>query len=116
MGDNKIIGVESGDTSDRLLGMAFDIGTTTIAGYLVNLRTGEEITRVSSLNPQTKFGADVISRIIFASDTSLGLDKLHREIINELNNLVEEAVSTTGYEAEDIYTLVVVEIHRTIFS
>jgi len=108
VGDNKIIGVESGDTSDRLLGMAFDIGTTTIAGYLVNLRTGEEITRVSSLNPQTKFGADVISRIIFASDTSLGLDKLHREIINELNNLVEEAVSTTGYEAEDIYTLVVV--------
>lgn len=108
VGDSKIIAVESGDTGNKLLGMAFDIGTTTIAGYLVNLRTGEEIARVSSLNPQIKFGADVISRITFASDVPLGLDKLHREIINELNNLVEKAVSMTDFKAEDVYILTVV--------
>ncbi|HXL01664.1 MAG TPA: ASKHA domain-containing protein [Candidatus Atribacteria bacterium] len=108
VGDHKIISVEGGDTSNKLLGMAFDIGTTTVVGYLINLKTGEEITKVSSLNSQTKFGADVISRITFASDTPLGLDKLHREIINKLNNLIGEAVNTTGYEAENIYTIVVV--------
>lgn len=104
---NEIIGAESGNTGDRLLGMAFDIGTTTIAGYLLNLKTGQEITRVSALNPQIKYGADVITRIIFAAESAGGLEKLHKELIDELNGLVEEAVDTGGFGRTDVYALTV---------
>lgn len=104
--DNEIVSVEKGDTSHTLLGIAFDIGTTTIAGYLLNLKTGEEITQVSTLNPQIKYGADVISRINYAK-TSQGLDRLHWEIINEINKLIEKAVKQAGYSSSDIYAVTI---------
>lgn len=103
---DEVLAVENQDTSDKLLGMAFDIGTTTIAGYLINLKTGEELTQVSSLNPQTKYGADVISRISFASEPE-GLEKLYKEIVNEINKLIENAVKETGYKQSDIYIITI---------
>ncbi len=104
--DNKVVAVESQDTSSRLLGIAFDIGTTTIAGYLIDLKTGKEIAKTSTLNPQIKFGADVISRINYAK-TSGGLERLHGEIIKEINNLIEKTVDQLGYKPSDIYVLTV---------
>lgn len=104
---DKVIAVESHDTTHKLLGMAFDIGTTTIAGYLLDLKTGKEISKVSSLNPQTRFGADVISRISFASETSEGLYKLHSAVIDEINNLIQEAAKQTKNSHLDIYAVTV---------
>lgn len=106
--NGEITAVEGGNTSDKLLGMAFDIGTTTIAGYLVNLKNGLELNRVSSLNPQVKYGADVISRITYASESWDGLEKLHSEVVRELNRLIEAAASKSGYEPEDVYAVTVV--------
>lgn len=103
----EIIAVESGDTTERLFGMAFDIGTTTIAGYLLNLKTGEEIAQVSCLNPQTKYGADVISRINYASQSIEGLNDMHNEIISEVNSLIEKAVNEIGCSKEDVYAVTV---------
>ncbi|MFO7151872.1 MAG: ASKHA domain-containing protein [Bacillota bacterium] len=105
---DEVLAIEKGDTSLVHLGMAFDIGTTTIAGYLLNLSTGAEIARVSALNPQTKFGTDVISRINLASQTPDGLEKLHREVVNELNNLIEKALAGTDFKREDIYAVTTV--------
>ncbi|TYP56639.1 ASKHA domain-containing protein [Thermosediminibacter litoriperuensis] len=104
---DEIVAIESRDTSDKLLGMAFDIGTTTIAGYLLNLKTGRELIRVSALNPQTKYGADVISRIKVASESKEGLEKLHKEVVAEINNLIEKAVKETGYKPEEVYALTI---------
>ncbi|SHM21238.1 Uncharacterized 2Fe-2 and 4Fe-4S clusters-containing protein, contains DUF4445 domain [Caldanaerovirga acetigignens] len=106
--NDEVLAVEKGDTSRELLGMAFDIGTTTIAGYLINLSTGSEIARVSALNPQTKYGADVISRINLASETPDGLEKLHAEVINEINNLIDKALRGTDFKREDIYAVTTV--------
>ncbi|NYE58475.1 ASKHA domain-containing protein [Carboxydothermus ferrireducens] len=103
--DNQVIGIEPGDTTDTLLGMAFDIGTTTIVGYLINLSNGKEINRVSALNPQTKYGADVISRITFASAEKNGLDILHEAVIGQINLLVEKALIGTDYTPENIYAV-----------
>src|SRR5690606_39271322 len=103
----EIIAVESGDTTEILFGMAFDIGTTTIAGYLLNLKTGEEIAQVSCLNPQTKYGADVISRINYASQSIEGLNDMHNEIISEVNSLIEKAVNEIGCSKEDVYAVTV---------
>jgi uncharacterized 2Fe-2S/4Fe-4S cluster protein (DUF4445 family) len=102
---DEIIAIENSDTRNKLLGMAFDIGTTTIAGYLLNLGTGEEIAGVSALNPQTKYGADLISRIVYASQAPNGLEKLHKELIEQLNSLISQAVYESGYTPMDVYAV-----------
>lgn len=102
---DEIIAIENQDTGNKLLGMAFDIGTTTIAGYLLNLASGEEIAQVSALNPQTKYGADLISRIVYASQNPGGLDRLHNELIEQLNSLIAQAVYKSGFTPNDVYAV-----------
>lgn len=86
-----------------LTGMAFDIGTTTVVGYLLDLTTGQELAVVSTLNPQTKFGADVISRATFADREKGGLEQLHEAIIGAINQLIHEAAGKAGIQPTDIY-------------
>lgn len=66
-------------------GIAIDIGTTTLVFYLVNLITGGIIETRAVVNPQTKYGADVISRINYAATTSGGLETLQKEILDAIN-------------------------------
>ncbi|TMC62863.1 MAG: DUF4445 domain-containing protein [Chloroflexota bacterium] len=63
LGGDQLITVEAGDTRDQSYGIAFDLGTTTVVGTLMNLRTGMAEAVRSTLNGQAPFGADVISRI-----------------------------------------------------
>lgn len=106
--ERQVLGVEAGDTGEKLLGIAFDIGTTTIVGYLLDLRTGEELGVVSALNPQTRFGADVITRITFAGQEEDGLAKLQSAVVGMLDTLVGEAAERAGVRREDIYAVTVV--------
>lgn len=99
---NKVLGIEQQDTAGVMFGMAFDIGTTTIVGYLLDLYTGRELSVVSTLNPQAKFGADVISRITFAAEAE-GLGKLHAAVIEAINKLVAEGAEKAGINKRQIY-------------
>ena len=103
--DHEVTGLEAGDTTDRMLGIAFDIGTTTVVGYLMDLLTGKELGAVSTMNPQTKYGADVISRITYSSQEAGGLERLHKAIIEAVNRLIGEAVEKVGSRREDVYAL-----------
>lgn len=106
--DGEIIGLEAGDTRESLYGMAFDIGTTTIVGYLFNLTAGALVATVSGLNPQVKYGADVIGRITFAEQTENGLAKLKNSITDFVNALIGEAANLSAVSRRDIYDLVFV--------
>lgn len=99
----RIIGIEPGDTTNSLYGVAFDIGTTTLVGYLHNLWTGEELAVDSDLNPQVAYGADVISRIQFALDGESGLLALRREVCNRLNKMIKELASEAGIDRKSVY-------------
>lgn len=66
-------------------GVAIDLGTTTLVFYLVNLIMGAIIETRAVVNPQTKYGADVISRINYTATTSGGLQKLQKEILDVIN-------------------------------
>jgi len=101
---SEVCGVEKLDTTGHLLGMAFDIGTTTIVGYLMDLRTGRELCHVSALNPQVKFGADVISRTAYSNQKN-GLEELHLAVIETLNRLIETAASRVESSRDAIYAL-----------
>ena len=61
--DDVLIDVQPGDTTARLYGIAFDLGTTTVVATLLDLSTGTPLAVASMLNKQQPFGADVITRI-----------------------------------------------------
>ncbi|AET67694.1 putative metal-binding protein [Desulfosporosinus orientis DSM 765] len=100
----EVVGVEAGDTSANLWGMAFDIGTTTIVGYLMDLISGKELIAVSTLNPQAQYGGDVISRITFAGNRE-GMERLHRAVTVAVNGLIGEAVERVGGKRENLYAI-----------
>lgn len=106
--NNEVIDMESGNTTKSVYGIAFDIGTTTVVGYLVDLRTGEELSAVAKTNPQIIHGDDVISRIEFVQKRKDGLKKLQGEILNTLNEIVRETTQRAGINKNNIYEIVIV--------
>ncbi len=92
--DKEIIRVLPGKVEDYY-GMAIDVGTTTVAAYLCNLATMEVIDTVSMMNPQCKYGEDVMSRITYHMMHQDGLTKMSSDIIEGLNNLVAQACEAT---------------------
>ena len=61
---------------DKLFGCAVDIGTTKIAAYLVDLRTGQTLASGGTINPQVAYGEDVISRIKYSNEHPQGAETL----------------------------------------
>lgn len=79
---------------------AFDIGTTTVVCYLLDGREGKLLAQTSCVNPQTQFGADVISRIQYAMDKDASV--MARCIRDALDKLVREAAGQAGISPEEI--------------
>lgn len=104
----EILGIEKGNTQNQLLGIALDIGTTTIVAYLMDLHTGKELSVKSSLNPQVKFGADVISRTIYAIKNPDGVNLLQKVVIETINQLIGDTVKKSGFTKEDVYAVTIV--------
>jgi uncharacterized 2Fe-2S/4Fe-4S cluster protein (DUF4445 family) len=97
--DREILRVRPG-RAEHALGMAFDIGTTTVAGYLCSLSTMEVLDTQSLMNPQCRYGEDVMSRITYHSLNPGGLRKMSQDIVEALNTLVAEAIRTAAHRVE----------------
>jgi uncharacterized 2Fe-2S/4Fe-4S cluster protein (DUF4445 family) len=93
--DKEVFQVQAGYHEDSY-GAAVDIGSTTVALYLCNLRTGEILAAESEMNPQIVYGEDVMSRIQYTIEHKDGLEKLHKAIIATLNKLLKQAVKTAN--------------------
>ena len=104
----RILTVERGDTALMKFGLAIDVGTTSVVTTLVELESGEQLASVSSLNPQTVFGGDLMSRIAFAQFNPGNLRKLHTRIVGLLNQHIEQICRESGVLAKWIYKVVVV--------
>lgn len=92
--DQEVIRVRPGRCKTSY-GLAIDIGTTTVAGYFCDLSTMAVIDTVSLMNPQCKYGEDVMSRIAFHMMNTNGLQRMSDDIIGGLNRLVDQAVKGT---------------------
>jgi uncharacterized 2Fe-2S/4Fe-4S cluster protein (DUF4445 family) len=103
----ELIGVEPGDTTSRSYGLAFDIGTTTVVGALMDLRSGAPLAVRSTLNDQAIHGADVISRISYAMIEENGLAELSAKITQSLNTVIEQLLAQSGVPAGELYEVVV---------
>src|SRR6266540_3105881 len=93
--DKEVIEVQPGYVEDSY-GAAVDIGSTTVALYLCNLRTGEILAAESEMNPQIVYGEDVMSRIQYSIEHKDGLQKLHKAVIATLNKLLKQAVNSAN--------------------
>lgn len=90
-------------------GVAIDIGSTTIAAYLCNLRTGETVAKKSMMNPQIVYGEDILSRISYVMTNEEGLARLSDSIAEGINSLLEALVEEAGLTSpEEIVDLVLV--------
>jgi len=92
----------------RQLGLAIDLGTTKVAGYLVDLSNGRTLAAKGAMNPQISYGEDIISRInrvVKSPDEGVQLQKLAVDAINELST---DLCAEAGARPEEIVETVVV--------
>jgi uncharacterized 2Fe-2S/4Fe-4S cluster protein (DUF4445 family) len=101
-----IVSVLPKDT--ELLGLAVDVGTTKLAAYLVNLKTGETLAKAGAMNPQIAFGEDVISRISFTNDNPDGRKILQQKLIQTLNEVIHQLTVEAGVSGDQIVEAVIV--------
>ena len=92
----------------RQLGLAVDVGTTKIAGYLLDLDSGQTLAAQGIMNPQIASGEDVISRITYIGKSSSAAARLQRLVIKALNQLIVDLCAEAEAEAEEILEIVVV--------
>ena len=92
--DKEVIRVRPGKL-DRAYGLAIDVGTTTVAAYFCDLTTMEVVDTVSMMNPQCKYGEDVMARITYHMTTPDGLQRMSDDIIEGVNELINKAVENT---------------------
>jgi uncharacterized 2Fe-2S/4Fe-4S cluster protein (DUF4445 family) len=93
---------------DRAYGLALDIGSTTIAAHLTNLSTGEVTASAGVMNPQIRFGEDLMSRVSYVM-MNPGGDKEMTAVVREaINTLAHEVAAESGIEVSDILECVAV--------
>lgn len=93
---------------DGLFGVAFDVGTTTVVAFLMDLITGDKLSVKPAMNPQIAIGDDVITRISFCQENSGGLEKLRTSIVDCLNALIVEASAEAVIDPDQIMEATVV--------
>ncbi len=106
-GGCEVLSLEPGDTSDKLFGFAVDVGTTKLAGYLLDLKSGETLTTASLPNPQISFGEDLISRVTYWSESEEKSRTLQQAVIDGVNTMVNDACRRAGIKPREIYDVTV---------
>jgi uncharacterized 2Fe-2S/4Fe-4S cluster protein (DUF4445 family) len=105
---DRLVAVEPGNTMDQSFGVAFDVGTTTVVGTLMNLRSGMAASVLSTLNGQAPFGADVISRISHGMNGPDAIHELQHAAVSTMNSILAELYRDAGVSPMQTYEAVVV--------
>ncbi|MDF1592983.1 MAG: ASKHA domain-containing protein [Desulfobacterales bacterium] len=100
----RIINIQPGDTTDRNCAIAMDIGTTTIYGQLLDLKTGKALSEYGDFNGQISYGEDVISRIVY-SEKPGGLEKLNEVVLATINKVLDKIIKKSGVDPDEISTI-----------
>lgn len=106
-GGRQIIGLWPG-LHERALGMAVDVGSTTIAAHLCDLATGEVVASAGMMNPQIRFGEDLMSRVSYAMMNPGGAVQMTAAVRTALSELAAEVATQAGATAQDILELTLV--------
>lgn len=104
----RLLAVEPADTTDKNFGIAVDLGTTTVVGYLLDLTAGKELAVAARTNPQAPFGDDVVSRIALVQKNPAALDQLQCLAASCINEIIDEVCQKANFSSENIYELTLV--------
>jgi uncharacterized 2Fe-2S/4Fe-4S cluster protein (DUF4445 family) len=94
--------------AERALGIAFDIGSTTIAAHLCDLHNGEVLASAGRMNPQIRFGEDLMSRVSYVMMNPGGDGELTRSMREAVDALIGEVVAAAGAERADVFEMTMV--------
>ncbi len=106
-GGNRLAAIWPG-FHDRLFGLAIDVGSTTIAAHLTNLSTGEVAASAGLMNPQIRFGEDLMSRVSYVMMNPGGEQEMTAAIRAALQQLAEEVAKQANVQCTDILEVVLV--------
>ena len=93
---------------DRAYGIAFDVGSTTVAGHLCDLTTGEVLASAGAMNPQIRFGEDLMSRVSYVMLHPGSEKELTKVVRGCLSKLTAELATTAGVDRRDVLEVTVV--------
>jgi uncharacterized 2Fe-2S/4Fe-4S cluster protein (DUF4445 family) len=106
--DREIISARPGE-DETTLGVALDIGTTTVALYVCDLRNGNVLVSGSITNPQVLYGTDIMSRIAYSVDHPvIGVTRMREELIHAINAVIEQMATDNGFSPYQIMDVTVV--------
>ena len=105
--ETEVLRVQPG-YKEGIYGLAIDVGSTTVVAHLCDLRTGEVLSTQSAMNPQVRFGEDLMSRVSYANSEPQGLARMNRVIIQTLNELADKAAADVNLTSQDITDVVIV--------
>jgi len=93
---------------DRALGIAVDVGSTTLAGHLFDLATGTALATAGTMNPQIRFGEDLMSRVSYVMMNPGGEVELTRAVRESLDELIGQLCEEGGTTRDEVLELVLV--------
>ncbi len=93
---------------ERMFGAAIDVGSTTLAVHLCDLRSGDVVACSGSMNPQIRFGEDLMSRVSYIMSNPGAERELTRIVRHAINDLIAEVAGEAGVEIDDIVELTIV--------
>ncbi len=102
----EIIRVEPGDTSQRLYGLALDIGSTTLEMELMDMVSGKILGNIGCVNGQTRFGLNILDRILAVKEDRENLEALRKLVLSDIEGLIDRLV-TGDVTRGDISALVI---------
>ena len=105
--DREVLRVEPG-YKEGAYGLAVDIGSTTVVAHLCDLRTGAVLATEAMMNPQVRYGEDLMSRVSYCMMEPQGVARMHRAIILALNDLAGKAAAKANISLDEIVDCVLV--------
>ncbi len=105
LSERRLLDFEPGNTETDAFAVAVDVGTTTIVASLLDIGTGSEWAVEAALNPQTRFGDDVLSRILFARQGTEQFKQLQQVVVDEIDEMIGRLCRRAGIPRERIYEI-----------
>ena len=105
--DWAVVNVESGDQRQHHYGLAVDYGSTTIVMQLIDMNSGMVIDQVKSVNGQTAYGTDILSRITYSLEDASHMEALQQTTVKTFETLLAELAENTGIEAAKCPVMIV---------
>ncbi len=93
---------------EKVMGVAIDVGSTTLSAHLCDMITGEVLASTGAMNPQIRFGEDLMSRVSYGIMNPRGAAEMNKAVISGLQSLIDDAGKKAGIVSDDVVELVLV--------